>query len=383
MASSSSSHRWRYLPFAIGGVALAVGIGLALSSAPPTPPADAGRGGAANGADGESLPAPTASDSAEEPASAYEPDLSGPDVGERLAPSDAALGLATLGGSLIWLETDQATLKAVALEGAQDGGAPRVVYRSPSADAFGGAFAADDAGLYWVVEHEDHAAEPIKHLSTAAMREGHPPEELAGADSPDDLRVSGGELFWVDRGRIMRRPSTGEPRQVIKRTDRIAALAVSKGAAFWLEIPYTQRARGAHDLMRVSLDGGEPRRLARLAAVAERSQLTIAGDQLVIAEGQADGWRLAVVSTAGGGDKALAAVGPVTALSSHGETVYWAEAHERGDATTSLLRRANVGTGKVERIGRCPGAVAALFAGDGVLYWASTEGIFRLNRPSR
>src|SRR5690606_31702681 len=109
----------RWAPFAIAAAALAVGAGLALSAAGPAEVAESAP--PVLDAAGE---VPTAAPNAQpdEP-TPQAPDRWGPDLGEQVAVTEPAHGLAVFGDRLVWLVTDGAAV----LDAPAAGGQPRML----------------------------------------------------------------------------------------------------------------------------------------------------------------------------------------------------------------------------------------------------------------
>lgn len=366
----------RHVPVAVGGALLAVGLGLGLW-ARPTRVLDPQR--APSAASTGSAP-PDADDAAD--VANYRPDLSGPNAGEQVLSSEQAHGLGTVGDELVWLVTDRASIFAAPLAG----GAPRRVWASDSNDRFGGDIAIGKIGAFWVVEHEGDDAEVIQLLTPDAAKSGGAPTRVASGESPAMLVTNDEELFWVDRGGIVRGGPGREARRIVERDLRIAALALHDRTLYWLELPYAQRAVGAHDVLSLAVDGGAPRQVTRLAAPAERAHLYAASGTLVLGVRMREGeGSLETVATSGGRVRKLTTLGRglVTAMTVQGAAVYWAERHEQGEAAVTLLRRIALDGGVPERLGRDDGAVGALMVREPYLYWSTESGIKRLELPAR
>src|SRR5690606_12047920 len=141
------------------------------------------------------------------------PDLSGPDLGERVAATEPAHGLAVFGDRLVWLATDGATL----LDAPAAGGEPRALWKSAAPESFGGAFAASAAGVFWAVERTDGAAGTVLFAATTALAPGLAPELVAEVSSADPLLARDEEVCWSERGRIACRRAGKEPAVVLER----------------------------------------------------------------------------------------------------------------------------------------------------------------------
>lgn len=113
--------------------------------------------------------------------------------------------------------------------------------------------AVDDTRVYWI------------NLGTAIMRapkSGGPAEKVTtlDADSPDNLVVRGGVVYWVAGGNVMRAPASGGDPIVAFRHGREdvrvgSQIAVDSTGTYW-----TEPARG--EVLRIPPSGGLPEVLA-------------------------------------------------------------------------------------------------------------------------
>lgn len=386
MASSSedADRRAGYVPFALGGAALLIGLGLAAWGSLRAPTGEPGSGAPGSAAPGSAAPgaeAGSAEAGAEAGASAgaagasadsvgedeaeapYAPDLSGDDVGRPLTSEGAgAHGLAVVGERAVWIETDGARVASVPLEG----GAVTVLASVDDEDAYGGGFVAGADGVFWSVGDVGGAPDPIYFVTAADLALAKPAlTPLATAGSVDELALAG-DLFLSDGGRLVKVDGK-EPIPIAERAGRVVAMTGCAGALWWIEAPLS--GRGEHALM--TLDAGEVARRARLDD-ASRGPMGCWEGRVVWAEDRADGThRIARLSE--GASVSVAATGTVTALASAGDALYWAEIHGEGADAVSLLRR--VRDGAPERLGRDRGTATALAVAGVRLLWASDDGV--------
>jgi len=380
---AKSSDVARYAPFALGALALAVGLVLAGLPELSDRSGEAGTqgtpdgGGPEAGLDGGDRPDGAVAPQPPRP-ERYVPDLSGEDVGQLVvAKPRSSHGLVVAAGQLVWLTTEAATVFAAPLAG----GAARPIFRSPADEAFGGSLVATQTKLCWSVERADGGAESIVCLPKQALGEGEPaPKPVITEGSPGHLTARGDDLLWVDQGVIMTLPAgQAAPQVVLDRRQLIAGLVVAGERLAWLEVPYESATRGGHAVMAVASEGddAQPRTLARPVAGHHRELLVASGAQPYWVEGKEQGpWWL--VTVAGGTTRKLTETGAVTALASAEAALYWAELHGEGDATVTLLRSLTLPDGKPQRLGRDSGPVPALTVHDGALFWATSQGIKRL-----
>lgn len=356
------------LPLVIGAGVLVLGLAIGIwprgGNAPPPPAASA------SAAPGASTPP----DSSAEPSLAedYAPDLSGPDVGELLvAGASMAHGLAIVGDRLVWLLTDAATVGSAR----KDGGDASVVFTSADPEAFGGSMTSSPAAVWWSVDGEGDAPEPIYRAVAAELAAPlGQPAPIAKGTSPDHLVVSGDTLVWSDLGRLARLSGT-ETKTLATRDRRIVSVAAAGDAVFWLEAPY--EGAGEHRLMKAATAGGEPTVLATLDA-AERDMLIVAGEALFFSESRKGTEILWALDRGAKSPRRVARTGIVTAVAHDGSHLFWAEAHGDEEAPTSLLRALPiVGEAPPRRIGRVSGHVTALTVDAAHLYWSSPRGIER------
>ncbi len=373
----------RYAPFAIGAVALVVGLGLALSptltgggEAEQSPlPLD---GGLDATVDGSPAQDGAATEQVDEPLERYVPDLTGEDLGELIVESKtSAHSLVVAGGLLVWLTTDQATLYGAPL----DGGPGRRLFSSTVPEAFGGTLVRGEHELYWSVERADGKAESILAMAQRDLSVPKPASrQIAKEGSPDNLLAMGDDLYWSDQGVIMTLPAgETEPRVVADRKQLIAGMAVVDGGLAWLEVPYEHAVQGGHAVMILGADGDSPRTLGPPQGKRRRELLLGTDRWLVWVEGQADGpWVLVQMSAAGGPIRRLAQTGAVTALSTDGSWLYWAELHGEGEPAVTVLRAVPLEGGEGKRLGRDSGPVPTLAVHAGKLFWSTGRGLKRL-----
>lgn len=380
----------RYAPYALGALALVIGLLLAVmpelrggggeSGSTPVDAglADAAVDGAPGGEGGVVDPMP-------DPPERYVPDLSGEDLGKLIIESPGSVhDLVVVAGHLVWLTTEAATVRAAPLAG----GAARPIYASTSDDAFGGGLVASETKLYWSVEQADGSAETIVGLAQQDVSTDKPsPRPVITEGSPDHLQATGDDLVWSDHGVIQRlRAGDATVQGIVDRKQLIAGLALAGSRLAWLEVPYEHATKGGHGVMTLSLEDDlsldneeSPRTVAAPKADHHRELLLATGEQLVWVEGKQDGpWAILAVAKQGDSPERLAPTGAVTALSTDGASLYWAELHGEGDGAVTLLRSVSLRGGKAKRLGRDSGPVPALAVHDGALYWATGKGIKRL-----
>jgi hypothetical protein len=374
----------RYAPFAIGAVALVVGLGLAWSPARPGggeagPTAPHPEGGALDGAVDASPTADAAApEPVDEPQERYAPDLTGEDLGELIVESKtSAHGLIVTDGQLVWLTTKAGTLYSAPL----GGGSPRRLFASTVPDAFGGMIVSGDSKIYWSVEQADGGAESIFGMTkgelTGTQTASRP---LVQEGSPDHLLAKGDDLYWSDHGVIMTLAAgETEARGVADRKQLIAAMALADGRLAWLEVPYQSAVEGGHAVVIMDPDGDQARVLAPSRVKLRRELLLGDGQRLFWVEGKEDGpWFLVGTGAAGGPTRRLAQTGAVTALATDGERLYWAEHHGEGAQVVTVLRAVAHEGGQVSRLGRDSGPVPAMAVHGGKLFWATGGGLKRL-----
>lgn len=338
----------RVVPLALGGAALAVGLVLGFwPRGESTPASDAGvmDGGASQGG-----------------AAGYVPDLSGPDLGKVLVRDvELSSGMGVSGGRLVWLATERAALYTAGF----DKPTPFLRYEGDP-KAFGGTLAASEKRVCWAVL----GSEPPQVLCLAGARlsDREAPELVAEGGSPDHLSLDGEHLYWADRGRLFGwSPGGEEPAALAAPGQRIATLTALKGRALWLELPYAAGARGRHRVM--AWKDGTTKTLATLSEERDRRHLWTDGEHIGWAEGGED-WEIKALD-----GKTVAQTGEVTGIVVGDGRLYWAEAHDVDGGVVTLLRRASVGGGPAERLGRVTGPVGAMSVYRGTLYWSETRGI--------
>ncbi len=374
----------RYAPLAIGAVALVVGLALAwlpslTGGREESPTPSSVDGGALDGAVDGSLPQDaTAPGQADERPQPYVPDLTGEDVGELIVESrHSAHGLIVTGGVLVWLTTEAATLYGAPL----DGGTPRRLFSSTAPDALGGTLVSGTTNLYWSVERADGEAESIVAMAKREVSAAAPASRsIAKEGSPDHLLARGDDLYWSDQGVIMTLPAAEtESRAVVDRGQLIAGLAVADATLAWLEVPYEHALQGGQAVMIMGPDGDQARTVAAPKAKLQRELLLGSGERLVWVEGKQDGpWFLVQASATGGPTRRLAQTGAVTALTTDGSRLYWAELHGEGEQAVTLLRSVAHEGGETTALGRDSGPVPALAVQGGKLFWSCGRGLKRL-----
>lgn len=316
--------------------------------------------------------APSASTQESDPAE-YEPDLSGPDIGEILVSgASMAHGVALCGGRLVWLLTDGATLGSARL----DGGAPVVVFSTEDEHAFGGAMAASADMVWFSVESENDDAEPIYQVEASALgAELTSPIPIVKGTSPDHLATGGADLIvWADLGRVVRYQD-GSAQTLAKREGSVVSVAVGADHVFWLEVPLQG---GPGSLSRVSPTGAGATVLVDKLPPRERDSLIVVNDTAYWAESDGRRHVLRALDAGAEAPRDVALTGVLTAIAHDGTRIVWAEAHGAEDAPTSLLRSIPaVGKKPPSRIGRVQGHVTALTMNDTHLFWSSPRGIER------
>ncbi len=372
-AMSEADGFTKRVPLVIGGLGIAAGIGLGLwpqrdptaqtvaSTAVPTPTQTADEADVASHED-------------------YQPDLSGPRIGELIVDgASMAHGLVMVGGRLVWLLTDGATLGSARA----DGGSPVVVFSSDDADAFGGSLASDGNSVWWSVESAGDEPEAIYQARSAqlsAVLEDAQP--VLRGTSPDHLSTLGpDELAWSDLGRIMR-ITQGKTQTLAIRSKRIVALTAGSDALFWIEAPY--QGGGDQQLLTLPLAGGEANVRAAKLAERDRDLLIAIGQTIFWAESEGELHTLRALDEGASSPRHVTATGLITAIAHDARQIAWAEAHGDDDAPTSLLRSLPLtGTpprsvkGIPTRIGTVAGHVTAIALDEAHVFWSSPRGIER------
>lgn len=357
-----------HVPLVIGAVVLVLGLAIGVwpnDGADPPPPAPSASAPPLSSTPPEASADPTL-------AEAYEPDLSGTDIGELLvAGAGMAHGLAIVGDRLVWLLTDAATVGSAR----KDGGDAVVVFSSKDAEAFGGTMASSSTAVYWSVDGEGDTPEPIYRASTTELTAALPrATPIAKGTSPDHLAVSGDTLVWSDLGRLSRFVG-GETKALVARDQRIVTIAATADTVFWIEAPY--EGAGEQRLVSAATGGGDPKVLATLDA-GERDMLVVAGKTLFFTESQKGAEVLWALDDGAKSPRRVTRTGIVTAVAHDGDRLFWAEAHGDEEAPTSLLRSLPIeGEVAPRRIGRVSGHVTALALDEAHLFWSSPRGIER------
>ena len=365
-SSEDAKRRAAYVPFALGGGALAIGLGLAAWGSMPRDDVTEGSSGPSSTAEVTSATATAEQAAGGAPPAdevTYEPDLSGDDIGRKLTSSGAsAHGLAVIGERVVWIETDEARVASMPLAG----GEVTVLSSVADEDRYGGGFVAGDDGVFWSVGDVGGAPDPIYFVTAKDLTLARPAlSPLATTGSVDELALAG-DLFVADGGRLVK-VDDEEQTLIAERPGRVAALVGCAGTLWWLEAPLS--GRGEHALM--TLDDERAARRAKLDE-AERGPMTCGSGRVIWAEDRPDGThRLARLE--GDATVPLAATGTVTALTASGPTLYWAEVHGEGASAVSLLRRMDGDA--AERIGRDRGTTTALVVAGERLVWATDDGL--------
>ncbi len=360
----------RQVPLFIGAAVLLVSAAVALwPRSTPAPGAGAPSAGVAPSELGSvTPPAP----SPEATAEGYEPDLSGPDLGEVVVASAAmAHGLGVVGDRLVWLLTEGATLGSARL----DGGDAVVVFASDDPEAFGGSMANSHEAVWWSVDKEGDDPESIFQARLEELQSPlKAPTPVAQGTSPDHLAVVGGALVWSDLGRLWRYAG-GDAELVATRDRRVVTLFGAPDAVFFIEAPY--QGGGKAQLSRVAVGGAEPVVLTSVEA-GDHDLLAALHETLFWAESSEAGHVLRALDPGAPLPRRVAATGVVTALTVMGAEVVWAEAHGDENDPTTLLRAVRAAPeARPRRLGRVSGHVTALVAGPGHLFWSGKRGIER------
>jgi hypothetical protein len=346
----------RAAPYVLGGAAIVVGLALGLRSiggGSGETAVDAGshEGGAGGGA--------------------YVPDLSGPVQGKPIVPGiELASGLGVVADRLVWLTTDDAALYSVPLERGKAAGEPSPLYKAGD-KAFGGSLAASREAVCWAELGREPTS--VLCLSRARLVSRGEPERVEEGGSPDHLTLSGDRLYWSNHGQLYSWAPGEAPQRLAAPGQRVAGLALARGAVVWLDVPYSDGARGAYRLSSWKESGTKV--LAQLGERRERRWLWADGDTIGWAEqiGEDDGWALRVLE--GKESRTLVATGEVTAVEVGDGHVVWAEAHETEGGVATVLRKMPSRGGKVERIGLADGPVSGLALEGKVIYWSDRRGI--------
>lgn len=360
--SDETTQRASLVPFALGGAALAVGLGLAAWGS-----LKGGDGGAGEPAPATSpattspTAAPTASTTVE--AEVHAPDLSGEDIGRTLTTSGAsAHGLSVIGERVVWIETDGARVASVPLSGGDE----TVLSSVDDEDRYGGGFVAGEDGLFWSVGDVGGAPHPIYFVTSEDLALTRPAlTPLATAGSVDELALAG-DLFFSDGGRLVK-VDDEEQTLVAERAGRVVAMTGCAGSLWWIEAPLS--GRGEHAVM--TLDDDEASRRAKLDE-AERGPIACWSGRVVWAEDRPDGTHR-IARLDGAASVKVATTGTVTAMAADADGLYWTEVHGEGADAVSLLQRHTEGA--TARIGRDRGTATAMTTAGARLVWASDDGI--------
>ncbi len=364
---AAGSRRAGYVPFALGGAALAIGLGLAAwgsfaGSGETNEAAPTSATASSVTPDLEASGGSAAGDAAED-APPYAPDLGGEDIGRSLTPGGAsAHGLAVLGERVVWIETEGARVASVPLAG----GEVIVLSSVDDEDRYGGGFAAGVDGLFWSVGDVGGAPAPIYFVRTEDLALTGPTlAPLATAGSVDDLALAD-DLFFTDGSRLVK-VDDEEQTLIAERAGRVVAMAGCAGALWWLEAPLS--GRGEHALM--TLDEGKVTQRTTLDE-AERGPMGCWSRRVVWAEDRADGTHR-IARLDGSSTATVAATGTVTGLASADGALVWTEVHGEGAEAVSLIRRLH--DREPERLGRDRGTATALAVAGERVIWASDDGI--------
>ena len=373
-------HHARWIPVVIATLCIGTSLLLALSAQRAEPETTS------RGLPITSSPSPSTSSASSNtavdtarPLPSYQPLLSeGPDIGELLiADADAGHALVVVQDQLVWLSGERAQVLVAPLAG----GEPRVLFVSDTDDDFGGALVTTPAQrrVFWLVERVGSEQEPIYQ---AQLQQGRwsKPTVIARGGSPASLSAADDRLYWSNLGNIMRwSPETMRVEQLHERNQRIAAMVAGKNVLFWIETPYAATSTKPTTLLRWSSASPEPTALS--SALSQRAeQLLVHAEQLLWTQQDAEGKHhiLTVSSHGGGTPTRLGATGPVTAMTKDSSALYWVESYDESDGgIISVLRKRDVASGAVSRIGRIAGSVGSLSLAGKRLYWLSNGGVRR------
>jgi hypothetical protein len=354
----------RWGPVAIAGVVLAIGtiLGLWPRGRETTSAVDGGIDEGVGGAGG-----------------AYDPLQPAPLVGERLvALSEPPAALSLLAGRALWIETDRARVKVLAL-GSGSPGAARTLFESSASDDFGGSLAVSRAGIYWVVESESTELERVFFAPEAELMQDDAAREIAAREAPDRLVAHEDMAYWSERGSIVAwRAPEGPPRTIVTRSQRIVALAAERDRLAWLELPYEAGARGRHRLLSVRPDGTGLESLTQSNESAEAGDLVALDDALWWLEEREDEAALLRFALGAKEPGPLTSIdaGDISAMARDRDKVVYAEDSATRDGGIQTLLWRVAATGRPELIGRAPGPVAAIAADGRHLLIATADGIY-------